>query len=253
VAEGLSASEVSREAQRHRAEFEETRTQPAEPGADSPEAVPAREDSPLERRHRAIHVAEAALLAVVTIVTAWAGFAAAKWSTKSRVQLAQASTLRAQASRAELSAIELRNFDSSTFQAWFSAYLQNNTIGQQIAIRRFRPIFRVAFDAWWATNPQTNVNAPPGPTYMPEYKQPELDKANAIDASADRTFAAGERSGGYADEYVRITVILAAVLFLIGIGSTFRAVGIRYALVTVGLVLLAFAVVLIAQQPAPPA
>jgi hypothetical protein len=253
VAEGLSASEVSREAQRHKAEFEAEHSERVDSDPDSLATAWAPSDIHLERRHRAIHVAEAALLAVVTIVTAWAGFAAAKWSTKSRVQLAQASTLRAQGSRAELSAIELRNFDSSTFQAWFSAYLQNNSVGQQLAIRRFRPEFRVAFYAWWATNPQTNVNAPPGPTYVPEYKQPELDRANALDASADKTFASGERSGGYADEYVRITVILAAVLFLIGIGSTFRAVGIRYALVTVGLVLLAFAVVLIAQQPAPPA
>jgi hypothetical protein len=51
---------------------------------------------------------------------------------------------------------------------------------------------------------------------------------------------------------VRITVILAAVLFLIGIGSTFRIIGARYALVGVGLVLLVCALVLILQRPAPP-
>src|SRR5262249_52999742 len=112
--------------------------------------------------------------------------------------------------------------------------------------------FRVAFDAWWATNPQTNPNAPPGPTYMPVYKQPELARADSLDATADAVFAAGERSGGYGDDYVRITVILAAGLFLIGIGSTFRVIGLRYGLVGVGLFLLAFAGVLIAQQPAPP-
>ena len=33
-----------------------------------------------------------------------------------------------------------------------------------LAERRFRPEFRVAFDAWQATNPSTNPDAPPGPT-----------------------------------------------------------------------------------------
>ena len=34
------------------------------------------------------------------------------------------------------------------------------------------PSFRVAFDAWRATNPETNPNAPRGPTFMPQYHQP---------------------------------------------------------------------------------
>ena len=200
-----------------------------------------------------MYIAEACLLALVTIVTAWAGFAAAKWSTESRVELAKASTVRSQASRDDLEALELRNFDSSTFQTWFTAYLQSNTTAEELAIRRFRPEFRVAFDAWQATNPETNPNAAPGPTYMPEYKQPEKDQADALDHTADEMFASGEKAGGDADDYVRLTLILAAVLFLIGIGSTFRLLGVRYALVGVGLVLLVFALVEIVQLPAPPA
>ena len=70
-----------------------------------------------------------------------------------------------------------------------------------------------------------------------------------LSIAADEAFADGQKAGGYADDYVRITVILAAVLFLIGIGSTFRLIGARYALVGVGLVLLVFALVLILQRP----
>jgi hypothetical protein len=88
---------------------------------------------------------------------------------------------------------------------------------------------------------------------MPEYKQPQQDQAEELDRTADETFTSGQKAGGYADDYVRITVILAAVLFLIGIGSTFRLFGARYALVAVGLALLVFALVLILQRPAPPA
>ena len=245
MAEGLSAAEVGKEARRHREEHEAETSGSAVEGQSGTA-------SGAHGRHRAVYIAEACLLALVTIVTAWAGFAAAKWSTESRVDLAKASTERSQASRDDLEAMETRNFDSSTFQTWFTAYVQGNATAEQIAIRRFRPEFKVAFDVWQATNPDTNQNAPPGPTYMPEYKQPEKDQADALDHTADDTFASGEKAGGDADDYVRLTVILAAVLFLIGIGSTFQLLGIRYALVGVGLVLLVFALVQIAQLPGPP-
>jgi hypothetical protein len=55
------------------------------------------------------------------------------------------------------------------------------------------------------------------------------------------------------DEYVRITVFLAAVLFLVGIGSTFKLPTVRYVLIVVGAVLLVLATVLILIQPGLPA
>ena len=59
-------------------------------------------------------------------MAAWSGYAAAKWSTESRVGLAAASTARTKASRANLDAIDRRNFDASTFNAWFSAFTVHN-------------------------------------------------------------------------------------------------------------------------------
>src|SRR3954453_10562399 len=145
MSEGLSAAEVGVEALRHREERE--REEPEQPDEQGREASAAGPDSS-QRTHRSIYIAEAVLLALVTIVTAWAGYAAAKWSTDSRVELAESSTLRAEASRNDLESMELRNFDSSTFQTWFTAYVQRNASAQEVAIRRFRPDFKVAFDAW---------------------------------------------------------------------------------------------------------
>src|SRR3954470_4484030 len=113
-----------------------------------------------------IAMLEAGLLAVVTVLAPWSGLAAAKWSTESSFSFASASATRTQASRAELSALETRNFDASTFNTWVTAYTARDAAAQSVAIRRFRPAFRVAFDAWIATKPFTNVSAPPGPTYM---------------------------------------------------------------------------------------
>ena len=43
-----------------------------------------------------------------------------------------------------------------------------------------------------------------------------------------------------------------AVLFLVGIGSSFQLCGVRYALIAFGTMLLIFSIVLILQQPGPP-
>lgn len=230
MAEGLSVSEVAKELEHHRHH--------AEPGP--------------EHQGRLVPLIEALLLSVVTVVTAWAGYSAAKWSTESRLGLAEASTLRSEANRASLSALETRNFDSSTFDAWFTAYTLGDAAKMDVAERRFRPDFQIAFDAWWATDPENNPAAPPGPTFMPAYRQPDKVRAEQLDRRADDRATSGERDGATADDYVRITVLLAAVLFLVGIGTQFQQQQVRYLLVSVGALCVVAAVVALAQQPRPP-
>ena len=230
--EGLSPTEVAKETTKH-----------AEHAANRDEHA---------RRDRLITIAEAVLLSIVTLLAAWSGYAAAKWNTESRIDLSKASTKRTEANRAAQEAITLRNFDSSTFEAWFAAYTVGNDQAMKLAIHRFRPEFRVAFDAWRATKPETNPNAPRGPTYMPQYREPELASARALDAEADALFTAGESAGSSSDKYVRTTVFLASVLFLVGISTHFPLRGVRYALVTLGAVVLIVSLVQLTQIPRPP-
>jgi hypothetical protein len=232
VPEGLSATEVGKGIAEH--------------------AGSADQRGAHEGRDRAISIAEAILLSVVTLMAAWSGYAAAKWSTESRITLAEAAGARTNASRATLEAMELRTFDSSAFEAWFAAYTVHNERAMAIAVRRFRPEFRVAFEAWRATDPESNRGAPPGPTYMPEYRQPALDEAKHLDARAEQSFAEGSEAGETADKYVRTTVYLASVLFLVGISTQFPLRGVRYGLVGLGAVLLLASLVQLTQLPGPP-
>jgi hypothetical protein len=156
---------------------------------------------PDDSRHtRLVQIGEAVLLSLVTIAAAWTGYAAAKWITESRVEIAEAATLRNLATRAELSALETRNFDSSTFEAWYAAFTLDNPEKQALAERRFRPEFKVAFDAWIATDPVNNPNAPPGPTYMPGYRLADQDKAAELDREAVAKALAGQQAGVVGDD-----------------------------------------------------
>jgi hypothetical protein len=239
MAEGLAPSEVAGEISRHKLH---TAAHDHDNGSDDG-----------TRQHdRVLSVVEAVLLAVVALLAAYTGYASAKWGTESSVRLATASAARTEANRAALDAQDTKNFDSTTFNAWFTAYVAGNTQAQAVAQRRFRPPFNVAFDAWMATDPFTNPFAPPGPTYMPQYKQPQLVVAAALDAKASAEYEAGVQAGANSDSYVRDTIYLATILFLIGISGHFRFFRIRLGLVLLGGLMLVVAVVQIATSPPIP-
>jgi hypothetical protein len=242
--EGLSPGEVGKEISDHRAHAEEEEEEEKEK-----EKGPAAE---AKGRDRVLTIIEAVLLAVVAVLAAWSGFASAKWSTQSSLDLAKASAARTVANREAYLAADLKNFDALTFNAWFTAYVAGNKAAMRVATQRFRPQFLVAFDAWLTTHPFTNPNAPKGPTYMPQYVQPELTQSNLFDARADNYYSLGEVAGSNADGYVRTTVYLASVLFLVGISGHFRVRGARRGLVTVGGAILAVSVVLLILAPRPP-
>jgi hypothetical protein len=179
--EGLSPGEVGKEISEHRAH---TLGEKEKEGS----------GDEAKGRDRVLIIIEAVLLAVVAVIAAWSGFAAAKWGTESSLDLAKASAARTEANRAAYQAADLRNFDALTFNAWFTAYVAGNKDAMQVAERRFRPQFLVAFNAWLATDPFTNSHAPPGPTFMPQYAQPELARANLLDARAEHYYSLGEKA-----------------------------------------------------------
>jgi uncharacterized membrane-anchored protein len=232
--EGLSASEVGKEIGEHAKHAEQ-------------QAVES-----VHRHSRSLSIAEAVLLSVVALTAAWSGYAAAKWSTESSLKLAKASTTRAKANRAFQGSLTLRSQDAANFNAWFTAYLLGDRRGEQVAERRFRPQYDVAFRAWLRTKPFTNPNAPKGPQYMPQYHPTGAAASKVLDAQADAYYAEGERTAITGDKYIRVTVILASVLFLVGISSHFPLLGIRVGLVCVGAALLLFAAFEILQLPRPP-
>ena len=115
-----------------------------------------------------------------------------------------------------------------------------------------RPGYRPAFNAWLATDPAHNPNAPPGPAYMPQYVIPQEAAAKSYDAQADAAFAKGADAGSTADKYIRDTVFLATVLFLVGISGHFRIRQARLGLIGIGALLLVFAVIQLLGLPGPP-
>jgi len=233
--EGLSPTEVGNEIAEHREHVQEHQAPAAHAGRD-----------------RWISIAEALLLSVVALLAAWAGYSAAKWGTDSSLSLAKASATRSQASLAEIQATQIRTLDSVSFDTAATAFESHDPRGFALAVRRLRPGYKPAFEAWLATHPRTNLNAPPDPSYLPQYRIPQEAQGRLLEAQATAYSARGEAAAGTADKYVRLTVLLAAVLFLVGIGSRFPVRMARYGLITVAGALLVVSVVQLLGLPGPP-
>lgn len=239
--EGLSASEVGEKIAEHREHAEHA------------EHAGGGDAHAGHRRHeRTISIIEAVILSIVALMAAWSGYSAAKWSTHASLLLDQSSSTRNEANVNEIQATQIRTLDSVSFNAAESAYLSGNVALFRLTLKRMRPGYRPAVNAWLATHPLKNPHAPPDPSYMPQYHIPQEAAARVQNAQADVYNTEGQNAANTGDKYVRLTVLLAAVLFLVGIGSRFPVPVARYGLISVAGVLLVVCIVQLLGLPGPP-
>jgi hypothetical protein len=196
-----------------------------------------------------IEVVEVIVLALVAIATAWSGYQAAKWDGRQSLLYGTASTDRFKADAASTAGGQELVADASLFTAWLQATAAHDSTLAALYVRRFTPHYRAAFQAWLKTDPLTNSAAPAGPAYMPQYRNPDLVAAAQLNNRAAAAFGQGNTARANSDDYVRVTVLFAAVLFLVAIAQRFKIRNIRVATTSVAFVLLVFTALSVAQLP----
>jgi hypothetical protein len=202
------------------------------------------------RRHNVlIEIGEALLLALVAILTAWSGYQAAKWQDRNGLYYGEANKARVLATQLSTRGGQNLLFDATTFNSWLEANLSGNTTYANYLVQRFSPEYKVAFDAWLKTDPAHNPKAPPGPRYMPQYHNPLLDLADRLNAEASATFDKGTAASEVGAKYVRATVLLALVLFLVALSQRFELLAVRGGLLVLGSALMLLGAVSIATYP----
>lgn len=190
------------------------------------------------RGEQVIEIIEAIVLSLVALATAWSGYQAARWDGQRSYLYARAASVRVNAEELDTQAGQERLYDMSTFNAWIAARASRNEELTDFLERRFRPEYRVAFQAWLKLDPFHNAQAPSGPIFMPEYHNVNHDKARELWRQSAETMENGTTSGEVGDRYVRVTVLLATVLLITAIGQRFHIAGVRTGLLIVAFLLL---------------
>jgi hypothetical protein len=201
------------------------------------------------RREQVVEVIEAIVLALVAVATAWSGYQAARWDSHRSRLYAQAASQRVNAEELDTQAGQERLYDMTTFNAWMAARASKNEELTDFLERRFRPEYRVAFQAWLKLDPFHNAQAPSGPIFMPEYHNANHDKARELWRQSSETMENGTTSGEVGDRYVRVTVLLATVLLITAIGQRFHIASVRTGLLIVAFLLLCFPVWMLFTLP----
>ena len=189
------------------------------------------------------------LLAVATVATAWSGYQSTRWNGEQSKAAARANALRIASAKAAGLANSQTGIDVATFTQWVNAYAQKQDVLADFYFKRFRTEFRPAVDAWVATRPLKNANAPLTPFAMPQYKLEARAESDRLDAEAELFAAQARRNIQRASNYVLGVVLFASALFFAGMSTKLTTPRLRVAMLCIGCAVFLLTALWIATSP----
>ena len=189
------------------------------------------------------------LLAVATVATAWSGYQSTRWNGEQAKAGARANALRIESAKAAGIANAQTVADVSVFTNWVNAYAESKTELSDFYLTRFRKEFKPAVDAWIATRPLENPNAPPTPFAMPQYTLEAREESERLSAEAEISAAEARRDIQRASNYVLAVVLFATSLFFAGMSVKLAAPRLRVVILLLGCAVFVFTTVWIVTSP----
>lgn len=175
-----------------------------------------------ERVGHWIELATTVLLALATVATAWAGYQSSRWHGEQAQAQSRATASRIESARVSGVANREAEIDVELFIQWVDARAQRDARLEAFYRRRFRDEFRPAFQAWIASQPFTNRDAPLSPFAMPEYRLAASGDVERLEAAATAAAEEARKDIERADRYVLAVVLFASSLFFAGISTRLR-------------------------------
>jgi len=120
-----------------------------------------------------------------------------------------------------------------SFNAWFTAFVAGNANAERLADAACGRATGLR-SARGSRPTREQPELPAGTVIHAAIRDPAGTDSKVYDAEADAEFTRGSQAGATSDKYVRDTVYLATVLFLVGISGHFPVRQGRYGLIGMG-------------------
>jgi hypothetical protein len=198
--------------------------------------------------HR-VEVLATVLLAVAAVATAWSGYQATRWNGEQAKASGTTNKIRIEAARAQGLSQAQTQVDVATFTQWVDAYARKETQLADFYFKRFRKEFKPAVNAWLATRPLKNSNAPLTPFAMPQYKLAAAAEAKRLDAEAEISSATVRRNIQRASNYILGVVLFSVALFFAGMSTKLSDIRLRKLTLALGFVVFLGTLSWIATSP----
>jgi hypothetical protein len=189
------------------------------------------------------------LLVVAALGTSWSSYQATRWNGEQAAAAGRTSAIRIDAARAQGLSQSQTQVDVATFIAWAEADRRGDDKVADFFVERFREEFRPAYDAWVATKPLTDPDAPETPFTMDEYDVAARDQAKSLDANAEKSAAQVRLDIQRSSNYVLTVVLYAVVLFFAGMSTRLQNRRLRWVMTLTGLAVLIADLIWIATMP----
>ena len=196
-----------------------------------------------------VEVASTVLLALAAVATAWSSYQATRWNGEQAKASSRTNAIRIEAARAQGLAEAQTQVDVATFTQWVDAYARREQELADFYFERFRKEFKPAVEAWFATRPLRNPNAPLTPFAMPQYRLAAAAEAERLDAEAEVSSATVRNNIQRASNYVLGVVLFAVSLFFAGMSTKLSDPRLRKTTLALGCILFVGTVIWIATFP----
>jgi len=202
-----------------------------------------------ESSDQRIQIVSAVLVSLVVITIAWSAYQSTLWSGIQTFRLTESSRAGQQVTMLNLQQGQVMTTNVVTFTQYINALMSHNQKLSNFYLERFSPEFKVAVEAWLATNPLENTTAPLHPFAMPEYNKTFAQKAEQMSKLAESKLEEAQQANKNSDGYVLLTVIYAAVLFVGATISSFSSRRLRIGILIVGVIIFSLATAMLLQMP----
>jgi hypothetical protein len=171
---------------------------------------------------RLIDVMSVVLISLATVFSAWCGYMASQFGNLQSRAFNEASALHIEASEARDRGNAALSIQVNLFVQYLSAVSLGRKDFAEFLRGHFPPELKAATDAWQATHPLENPNAPHSPFEMSSFHVPGESEARDYNGRASAAVARAIESAKRSDAFVLLTVIFASVSFLGGVGAKMR-------------------------------
>jgi hypothetical protein len=184
----------------------------------------------------------ALILSLATLMSTWCGYQAAQWSSLQSGLQSRADTAERQAAGDTLAGLQIRTQDGLILLEYWRLLRAGDQSSAATLESKMKPVLRSAVSASIRDGILSNPSVV-GPLHRPEYRLDVEVEAAARREDAGKLSAQAAAAGQVSNEYVLLTLMMASVLFVGGVSTTFSRKRVRRVLSVIALV--AFAISMI--------
>lgn len=202
-----------------------------------------------ERFKHSLELATTIIIAVATIASAWCAYQATLWGGIQTFRLSAVTALGRKSAEQTIRAGQMRTMDAILFVEYLKGKERHRDSLAEFFYHRFRPELKRAIDAWLATKPFQNPQAPPHPFVMDEYSLEQEQEAKRLNEESAQKFEDAKQANENSDRYIMLTVLFASVMFFSGISTQFETPRSKIALLVIGAFVLCAALGMVCTYP----